>query len=83
GPYSHHLPLGRYGTVLFFATGIGITPIISYIQSLMHCRKNRGVNTQYIHIYWTVETRRHCDWAVNLINTLIDDDCEYVSSTYT
>lgn len=55
GPYGFKKDLGSYGTVIMFATGIGIAGQLLYIKSLLEGHNNRKVRTQRISLHWQVD----------------------------
>jgi len=55
GPYGVRHDFGEYGTVVMFATGIGIAGHIPYIKDLISGYNNRTVKTQRIHVAWQIE----------------------------
>jgi predicted ferric reductase len=55
GPYGANTDLGRYGTVLLFATGIGIAAQISCIRELMQGYKECRVITRKIVLAWETD----------------------------
>ena len=78
GPYGPLYPLHEYGTVLLFATDIGITAVLSHLQELMGGRQKRIVRTQRILLYWEIKMRNHGGWVIPWLNKLIPVDTEYV-----
>jgi NAD(P)H-flavin reductase len=48
GPYGSHTALDQYGTVLLFATGIGIAGQLSYMKEQLQLYRE-----------WQTKTRRH------------------------
>ncbi|KAH8747607.1 hypothetical protein F5883DRAFT_368126, partial [Diaporthe sp. PMI_573] len=55
GPYGRELGLSSYGTVLLFATGIGIAGQLSYVSQLFDQYGTRKSQTRRIVLYWQVE----------------------------
>src|SRR5438034_115156 len=58
GPYGNELNLGSYGTVLLFATGIGIAGQLPYVKQLLEGYHNCKVKTRRIALFW--ETDSEC-----------------------
>jgi predicted ferric reductase len=56
GPYGKELQLDSYGTVLLFATGIGIAGQLPYITRLLEGYRNCEVKTRRIALFWEVES---------------------------
>lgn len=78
GPYGRSVSLSDYGTLLLFATGIGISPIISRVQDIMKDYQSRAVKTQKIYLHWVIGKRVDANPAIKWINKLIQDDVTYV-----
>jgi predicted ferric reductase len=57
GPYGKRYGFGNYGTVIMFATGIGIAGHIPYIKELIIGYNNCEVKTQRIRLVWEIEDR--------------------------
>jgi NAD(P)H-flavin reductase len=55
GPYGRELDLDSYGTVLLFATGIGIAAQLSYIWQLLNRFQTSQSRTKKIQLYWQVD----------------------------
>jgi len=60
GPYGRELSLDSYGTVLLFATDIGITGQLSYVDQLLDGYHNCEVKTRRISLFWQVESESKC-----------------------
>jgi predicted ferric reductase len=58
GPYGRELELDSYGTVLLFATGIGIAGQLPYIEQLLEGYRNCEVKTRSMALFWEVESER-------------------------
>lgn len=56
GPYGTELKLDSYGTVLLFATGIGIAGQLPYVEKLLEGYHNCEVKTRRIALFWEVES---------------------------
>lgn len=56
GPYGRELDLGSYGTVLLFATGIGIAGQLPYVARLLEGYHDCDVKTRRIALFWQVES---------------------------
>jgi predicted ferric reductase len=60
GPYGHCYDFGSYGTVLMFASGIGIAGHMPYLKTLVERYKRREVSTRRIMLIWQLDKeRRH------------------------
>jgi predicted ferric reductase len=60
GPYGIRHGFGEYGTVIMFATGIGIAGHIPYIKELISGYNNCVVKTRRIRLIW--EIKEQCEW---------------------
>ena len=58
GPYGNELHLDSYGTVLLFATGIGIAGQLPYVTQLLEEYLECKVKTRRIALFWEVESER-------------------------
>lgn len=56
GPYGKELCLDSYGTVLLFATGVGIAGQLSYVDQLLDGYHNCEVKTRRISLFWQVDS---------------------------
>jgi predicted ferric reductase len=55
GPYGNGLDVESYGTVLLFATGIGIAAQLPYIRQLLEGYQNAEVKTRKITLFWEID----------------------------
>ncbi|KAB2099591.1 hypothetical protein AG0111_0g12058 [Alternaria gaisen] len=74
GPYGNELPLDSYGTVLLFATGIGIAGQLPYVTQLLEGYLNCKVKTRRIALFWEVESERHTAWVADRMQELLKQD---------
>jgi NAD(P)H-flavin reductase len=58
GPYGKELNLESYGTVLLFATGIGIAGQLPYVAQLLEGYHNCEVKTRRIALFWELDSER-------------------------
>ena len=58
GPYGQETQLGEYGTVLLFATGIGISGLLPFIKQFLQGFHNWEVKARRIALFWEVESER-------------------------
>lgn len=56
GPYGADLSLGSYGTVLLFATGIGIAGQLAYVSQLLQAYSNHESMTRTITLSWQLNS---------------------------
>ncbi len=72
GPYGVQHDFGEYGTVIMFATGIGIAGHIPYIKDLIRGYNSSMVKTHRIRLVW--ELKKKCEWyhcSIRAANLLI------------
>lgn len=55
GPYGKTLSFGQYGTVLLFATDMGIAGQLPYIGKLLERYQQCKVKTRRIALFWELE----------------------------
>lgn len=60
GPYGRELKLDLYGTVLLFATGIGIAGQLSYVSQLLRDYQSYETKTRRIALFWQVRSQGQC-----------------------
>jgi predicted ferric reductase len=60
GPYGKEMRLDLYGTVLLFATGIGIASQLPYVAQLLEGYRECKVKTRKIELFWEVESECKC-----------------------
>lgn len=58
GPYGRELHLEDYGTVVLFASGIGITGQLPYAKQLVDGYQSAEVKAKKVALYWEVESER-------------------------
>jgi predicted ferric reductase len=56
GPYGKELDLESYGTVLLFATGMGIAAQLPYVTRLLEGYHNRKLKSRRIALFWELES---------------------------
>jgi NAD(P)H-flavin reductase len=56
GPYSKEIHLDKYGTVLLFATGIGIAGQLPYMRELLENFYNYNAKARRIALFWQVDS---------------------------
>lgn len=62
GPYGTERSLSSYGTVLLFASGVGITHQLGYVKQLVEGYAQGTVAAQRITLVWAVPTTECLDW---------------------
>ncbi|KAL8765913.1 MAG: hypothetical protein Q9209_007156 [Squamulea sp. 1 TL-2023] len=55
GPHGRSEPMSEYGTVLMFASGLGIVAHIPYIKQLLHDGAQCRARTKRIHLIWQLQ----------------------------
>uniref|UniRef100_A0A093UXW8 Ferric/cupric reductase transmembrane component 2 n=1 Tax=Talaromyces marneffei PM1 TaxID=1077442 RepID=A0A093UXW8_TALMA len=69
GPYGTTLNIGSYGTVVMFATGIGIAAQMPYIKQLL--KDQDTVQTRRAALYWEIEAEIDGAWVHRWMNELL------------
>jgi len=57
GPYGKEIHLDKYGTVLLFATGIGIASQRPYVRQLLENFHNYDAKARRIVLFWQVDSK--------------------------
>jgi predicted ferric reductase len=68
GPYGNELRLDSYGTVILFATGIGIAGQLPYIAQLLKGYRECKVKTRKIEVFWEVESECESSYVYTCAN---------------
>lgn len=55
GPYGRSIAVGQYGTVLLFATGIGVAGQLPYVKELLERYHECRVKTRRIALFWEMD----------------------------
>lgn len=63
GPYGHAKSLDSYGTVLLFASGVGITHQMPYVRDLVQGYADGTVATKRITLVWVVPDTECLEWV--------------------
>lgn len=63
GPYGHAKSFDSYGTVLLFASGVGITHQMSYVRELVQGYADGTVATKRITLVWVVRDTECLEWV--------------------
>ncbi|KAK7924653.1 hypothetical protein PG985_006707 [Apiospora marii] len=79
GPYGKTLSLGQYGTVLLFATDMGIAGQLPYIRKLLEQYQQCKVKTRRIALFWELEDEGYRYWVKEWMNQMLSLDSDYVS----
>jgi predicted ferric reductase len=67
GPYGRELHLELYGTVLLFATGIGIAGQLPYVTQLLEGYHNYEVKGRRIALFWEMDSERKCAYKLSAL----------------
>ena len=62
GPYGHAKSLNSYGTVLLFASGVGITHQMSYVRDLCQGYADGTIATKRMTLVWVVPDTQCLEW---------------------
>ena len=73
GPFGRSVEVDKFGTVLMFATDIGIASHIPYIKSLLEGRDNSEICTRRILVVWQIQRSGKCVTDAN--PTVPNDSC--------
>ncbi|KAK6609667.1 ferric reductase like transmembrane component [Botrytis cinerea] len=74
GPYGREHDLGKFGTVVMFATGIGIAAHMPYIKDLVSGYNSCEVRTRRILLVWQLEMEAHQQWVKDWMDEVIEMD---------
>ncbi|KAM0147863.1 hypothetical protein ACHAQE_010092 [Botrytis cinerea] len=74
GPYGIEHELGEFGTVIMFATGIGIAAHMPYIKDLVSGYNSCEVRTHRILLVWQLEMESHQQWVKDWMDEVIEMD---------
>lgn len=55
-------PLSSYGTVILFATGVGISHQVPYLRALIMGHTSNTIATRRITLVWIVQSPDHLEW---------------------
>ncbi|KFY49967.1 hypothetical protein V495_00403 [Pseudogymnoascus sp. VKM F-4514 (FW-929)] len=75
GPYGLEHNFGEYGTVLMFATGLGVAGHMLYIRDLVSGYNSCDVSTRRIVLIWQVDDK---GWVKRWMDAVIDMDTGYI-----
>lgn len=74
GPYGGQQDLNSYGTVLFFAGGVGITHQIPFVRDLVAGFANGTVAARRVVLIWVVQSPEHLEWIRPFMSLILDMD---------
>lgn len=74
GPYGSHQNLDSYGTVLFFAGGVGITHQVPFVRHLVAGYANGTVATRRVLLVWVIQSPEHLEWIQSFMTSILAMD---------
>ncbi|RMZ81123.1 hypothetical protein DV738_g2418, partial [Chaetothyriales sp. CBS 135597] len=63
GPYGSEKSMSSYGTVMLFASGVGVTHQIPYVKDLVEGYANGTVATRRITLVWVIPSTDCLEWV--------------------
>jgi predicted ferric reductase len=74
GPYGHGFDLQDFGTVVLFATGMGICGHLPYIQQLVQDHRLSKTKTRDLLFVWSVENKAQYDLVSEIMTYILRKD---------
>ncbi|CAN9422773.1 unnamed protein product [Alternaria alternata] len=74
GPYGHGFDLQNFGTVVLFASGIGIVGHLAYIQKLVLDYRQSKTKTRDLLVVWHVDNKYQLDLVWEVMNDVLRRD---------
>ncbi|KAF1967667.1 hypothetical protein BU23DRAFT_377062, partial [Bimuria novae-zelandiae CBS 107.79] len=74
GPYGYGFDLKEFGTVVLFASSIGIAGHLPYIQSIVRDYKRSKIKTRDLLLIWHVENKDQRDLVGEAMDGLLIED---------
>jgi len=74
GPYGHGFDLRDFGTVVLFASGIGIVGHLAHIQELVHDYRQSKTKTRDLLLVWQVDNKYQLDLVWEFMNNILRRD---------
>lgn len=71
GPYGGHQDLSSYGTVLFFAGGVGITHQVPFVRHLVAGFANGTVAARRLLLVWVIQSPEHLEWIRPFMTSIL------------
>ncbi|KAI9753306.1 MAG: hypothetical protein M4579_005225 [Chaenotheca gracillima] len=78
GPYGSASNAADYGSVVMFATGIGIAAQIPYIKALIRDYREHKARTKRISLFWQLDHTGEFDWVADWMDQLLEEDKDYI-----
>ncbi|KAJ9419916.1 hypothetical protein QL093DRAFT_2375269 [Fusarium oxysporum] len=82
GPYGNTTKLDQYGTVLLFATGIGIAGQLPYMNEQLRLYREWRTKTRRHVLYWEIEAEEYRYWVNEWINDILSWNIDYDIQLY-
>ncbi|KAL6152702.1 hypothetical protein ACJQWK_11398 [Exserohilum turcicum] len=74
GPYGNGFDLRDFGTVVLFASGIGIAGHLAYVQSLIYDYRKLKTKTRDLLLVWQVDNKYQLDLVWGVMNNILRRD---------
>ena len=74
GPYGAAKTIRNFGTVLMFATSMGIAAQLPYIKKLVKEYQNYNTSTHRITLIWQLNKESDQSWVGDWMNELLEED---------
>lgn len=74
GPYGHQFDLRTFGTVVLFASGMGICGHLPYIQQLVKDHSESRTKTRDLLLIWSVDDKAQYDLVADEMNNILRED---------
>ncbi|KAJ6199982.1 FAD binding domain-containing protein [Bipolaris maydis] len=74
GPYGNGFDLRDFGTVVLFASGIGIAGHLAYVQSLIYDYRKFKTKTRDLLLVWQVDNKYQLDLVWGVMNNILRRD---------
>ncbi|EXJ85516.1 hypothetical protein A1O1_05880 [Capronia coronata CBS 617.96] len=71
GPYGNERSMASYGTVILFASGVGITHQLGYVRDLVHGYSQGTVATRRITLVWVIPSTECLDWISSWMHEIL------------
>jgi predicted ferric reductase len=75
GPYGTERSLASYGTVLLFASGVGITHQLGYVKQLVEGFDQATVAARRVTLVWVVPSTECLDWIRPWMHEILGMEC--------
>lgn len=71
GPYGGHQNLNSYGTVVFFAGGVGITHQVPFVRDLVAGFADGTVAARRVLLVWVIQSPEHLEWIRPFMTSIL------------